>query len=137
MQVAVQSFENLYAALPVTQMQHLEEQAQAYIKALDQAIAQVLSPTVGKADNQLLMTDEVIPLYGVGPTPGAAMADYRSVVVEYYESLAEDAEMLGRALRKQLELLRQVFVLAEQGVYTNCPVKDRVDSTRAAVNRRR
>ena len=112
----VQPFEHLYAALPATQRQRLDKQAQAYIKALDQAIAQILSPTIGRADDQFLMTDEIIPLYGVGPTPEAAMADYRSVVVEYCESLVEDAEVLGRALRKQLDLLRHVFVLAEQGL---------------------
>jgi hypothetical protein len=41
------------------------------------------------------------------------MADYRSVVVEYHESLEEDAEELGRVLQEQLELLRQIFSLLE------------------------
>jgi len=114
--IAVRPFENLYTALPVTQRQRLDKQARAYTKALDRAIAKVLSPTIGRADDQFLMADEIIPLYGVGLTPDAAMADYRSVVVEYYESLVEDAQVLGDALREQLDVLRQVLVLAEQAV---------------------
>jgi len=114
--IAVRPFENLYTVLPVTQRQRLDKQARAYTKALDQSIAQVLSPTIGRADDQFLMTDEIIPLYGVGLTPEAAMADYRSVVVEYYESLVEDVQVLGHTLREQLNVLRQVFTLAEQGV---------------------
>jgi hypothetical protein len=111
---AVQSFVDVYSSLPVKQRRRLDEKAQAYIHALDQAIAKVLSPTVGKMDDQFLITDEIIPLYGVGTTPQEAMADYRSVVVEYYESLEEDVEELGDALRKQLEMLRQVFALVER-----------------------
>jgi hypothetical protein len=110
----VQSFVNTYTSLPVKQRKRLEEEAQAYIQALDQAIAQVLSPTIGRSEGQFLVTDEIIPLYGVGPSPEEAMADYRSVVVEYYESLEEDADELGQALQKQLELLRQVFSLLEK-----------------------
>ncbi len=112
--LGVQSFVNTYTSLPVKQRKRLEEEAQAYIQALDQAIAQVLSPTIGRSEGQFLVTDEIIPLYGVGPSPEEAMADYRSVVVEYYESLEEDADELGQALQKQLELLRQVFSLLEK-----------------------
>jgi hypothetical protein len=111
----VQPFMSLYTSLPVAQRRRLEAQAQAYIQALDRAIAQVLAPTIGRADGQFLVTDEIIPLYGVGPTPEAAMADYRSVVVEYYESLIEDAARLGHVLHNQLEVLQQVFTLVEQG----------------------
>lgn len=110
----VQSLVDTYKSLPVRQRRRLEEKAQAYIQALDQAIAEVLSPTIGRSQGQFLVTDEVIPLYGVGPSPEEAMADYRSVVVEYYESLEEDAEELGRALREQLELLRQAFSLLDK-----------------------
>jgi hypothetical protein len=112
--LGVQSFVNTYTSLPVKQQKRLEEKAQAYVQALDQAIAQVLSPTIGRSEGQFLVTDDVIPLYGMGPSPEEAMADYRSVVVEYYESLEEDAEELGHALRKQLELLRQISSLLEK-----------------------
>ncbi len=50
-----------------------------YIKALDQTIAQVLSPTIGRPEDQFLVTDEVIPLYGAGPSPEEAMADSMSL----------------------------------------------------------
>ena len=109
-----QSLVNTYMSLPVKQRKHLERKAQSYIQALDQAIIQVLSPAIGKSDDQFLVTDDVIPLYGVGVSPEEAMADYRSVVVEYYESLEEDAEELEQALREQLRLLRQVFSLLEK-----------------------
>jgi len=110
----MQSFANMYASLSVKQRKRLEEKVQEYIKALDQAIAQILSPTIGRSEDQFLITDELIPLYGVGPSPEEAMADYRSVVVEYYESLEEDTEELGRSLREQLEVLRRVFSLVEK-----------------------
>ena len=112
--LTVRSFVDLYTSLPVKQQKQLEEKAQSYIDALDQAIAHVLSPDLGKADDQFLVTDDLIPLYGVGATPQEAMADYRSVVVEYYESLEEDVEELGSSLRKQLEVLRQVFSRLEE-----------------------
>ena len=112
--LAVQSFVDIYTSLPVKQQKHLEEKAQAYVKALDQAIARFLSPTIGRSEDQFLITDEIIPLYGVGPRPEEAMADYRSVVVEYYESLEEDAEELGRSLQEQLDLLRQLFSFVEE-----------------------
>jgi hypothetical protein len=60
----VQSFVNTYSSLPVKQQRRLEEKAQAYIRALDRAIAQVLSPTVGRSGNQFLVKDQVIPLTG-------------------------------------------------------------------------
>lgn len=41
------------------------------------------------------------------------MEDYRSVVIEYYEGLEEDADELDSALKKQLEILRQIFAHAE------------------------
>jgi hypothetical protein len=103
-----------YTSLPVKQQKRLEEKAKTYIEALDQAIAQVLAPTIGRSEGQFLVTDDVIPLYGVGPGPEEAMADYRSVVVEYYESLEDDVKELGHTLQGQLELLRQVFSLLEK-----------------------
>jgi hypothetical protein len=60
-----------------------------------------------------LMRDEKIPLYGVGKTPQVAMDDYRSVIVEYYESLEADADHLGEILNKQLATLRKVFTMLE------------------------
>jgi len=107
-------FVNTYNALPAKQKRRLEEEALGYVRALDDAIAKVLSPSVGKSEDQFLVTDEIVPLYGVGPTPEEAMADYRSVVVEYYESLEEDSENLGPVLREQLEALRRLFSLLEE-----------------------
>ncbi|MDZ7696677.1 MAG: hypothetical protein U5R49_07065 [Deltaproteobacteria bacterium] len=41
------------------------------------------------------------------------MDDYRSVIVEYYESLDADADHLGAALREQLATLSKVFAMLE------------------------
>jgi len=109
-----QPFANLYRSLPVQAQKRLQETARGYVKALDRAIAEVLSPVAGRSGDLFLVADEIIPLYGVGPTPEAAAADYRSVVVEYYESLQEDAGELADVLREQLEVLRQVLALAER-----------------------
>ncbi len=105
------SFVEIYASLPSWQQKDLEDRAQSYLAALDQAIVTVLAPTIGKNHEQYMVTDDVIPLYGVGTTPQEAMADYRSVVVEYYESLEQDAQELAPPLSRQLELLRRVMAL--------------------------
>ena len=102
------------AALPARQQKRLADEARLYYQALDQAIGKILAPSVGRAGDQFMAVDEVIPLYGIGATPDEAMADYRSVVVEYYESLEEDADALGQALRGQLAVLRLVFAQVDQ-----------------------
>jgi hypothetical protein len=108
-----QGFIQKYKSLPHKQQKNLEEIAGSYISALDRAIMQVLSPSVGKSDNQFLVTDEFIPLYGIGATPEEAMEDYRSVVIEYYENLESDSEDLTTSLQGQLEILRRIFVMIE------------------------
>jgi hypothetical protein len=39
------------------------------------------------------------------------IAPYRSVIVEYYETLEADADHLGEILSKQLAILRKVFAM--------------------------
>ena len=99
-----------YEYLPAQRRLKIIEQARDYVTELDQAIGRVLSPTVGPSGDHYLAMDNVIPLYGVGPTAREAMDDYRSVAVEYYESLEEDAAELGEPLQHQLDILRQIFV---------------------------
>jgi hypothetical protein len=106
-------FENL-AGLPACQQQRLVDEVRHYYHALDRAIGRVLAPSVGRTGDQFMVADEVIPLYGVGATPEEAMADYRSVVIEYCEGLEEDADELGQALQGQLAVLRQVFAQVDQ-----------------------
>jgi len=103
------------AALPMRQQKRLADEARTYYQALDRAIGRILAPSVGRTGDQFMAVDEVIPLYGVGATPDEAIADYRSVVVEYYESLEEDVDELGQALQGQLAVLRQVFGQVDQG----------------------
>ena len=105
----------LVEALPSRQRQSLVQEAQTYITALDRAIAAVLAPTVGRADDRYLVADDLVPLYGVGVTAREAMADYRSVVVEYYEDLEASAAELTNPLREQLDLLRRIFTAIEKG----------------------
>jgi len=99
----------VYADLPAQQRRRIERQIGGYVKALAQAIDAVLEPTLGRSGSGYVASDETIPLYGVGATPGEAMQDYRSVVVEYYEGLEADADMLGEEQRRQLAVLRRVF----------------------------
>jgi len=103
----------LYESLPREHRRSLIQQAENYVAALDRAIARHLAPTVDRDGDNYLVTDEVIPLYGVGPTVEEAMEDYRSALVEYYETLEESADRLAERLREQLELLRQVFAPQE------------------------
>jgi hypothetical protein len=105
------SFVDIFTSLPAWQQKELEDRAQSYLAALDHAIVTVLAPTIGRSEEQYLVADDSIPLYGVGATPQEAMADYRSVVVEYYESLEQDALELAPPLSHHLELLRRVMAL--------------------------
>ncbi len=98
-----------YEYLPAQRRLKIIEQAKDYVAELDQAIGRVLSPTVGPSGDHYLAMDNVIPLYGVGPTAREAMDDYRSVVVEYYESLEEGKSDLAEHLQEQLSLLRKIF----------------------------
>jgi hypothetical protein len=91
-----------------------EKESRNYFDALDAGIADILSPAVGRTENQFLVADEHIPLYGVGATPEEAMDDYRSVVISYYESLEEDSSELDADLLFRLEILRQVFERTER-----------------------
>lgn len=107
------SISDIFRDLPSRAQQRLAEEAWRYQQALDQAIGSVLAPTIGRSGDEFIVVDEVVPLYGVGATPQEAMEDYRSVVVEYYESLEEDADELGPSLRNQLDVLRRVFALVD------------------------
>lgn len=107
------SFFDMYSVLPKTRQKQLEKSTRSYFASLDAAIADKLSPTVGKTEDRFLVCDDIIPLYGIGDTPQEAMEDYRSVLIEYYEGLEEEEDELDSALKKQLEILRQVFAHAE------------------------
>lgn len=109
-----QRLSTLYGSLPRQRRRSLLMQAEEYVTSLDKAIAQYLAPEVDRDGDNYLVTDEIIPLYGVGSTVEEALDDYRSALVEYYETLEEDADRLAKHLREQLELLRQVFALSEE-----------------------
>lgn len=112
-QLNTQPFIDVYATLPTGVQAHLWAEAAQMQAALDRAIAIILQPTIARTVDTFLMRDEIIPLYGTGKTPQAALDDYRSVIVEYYESLEADADHLGENLRKQLVTLRKVFAQLE------------------------
>ena len=106
---------NLYQILPTQQRQQIVRKAQDYVLALDRAINAVLAPTVrwDEAQGQYVALDDVIPLYGVGSTVKEALDEYRSVVVEYYESLEENEAQLSDWLKEQFVTLRQIFARLE------------------------
>lgn len=112
-QLAAQPFFDIYTSLPTDAQARLRNEAAQVQAALDRAIHMILQPTVARSGDEFLTCDEVIPLYGMGKTPQAAMDDYRSVLVEYYESLEADADHLGEVLQAQLAILRKVFALLE------------------------
>jgi len=112
-QINIQPFIDVYATLPTGAQARLCAEAAQVQAALDRAIMVILQPTIARSADAFLMRDEQIPLYGVGETPQAALDDYRSVIVEYYESLEVDADHLGETLREQLATLRKVFAMLE------------------------
>ena len=107
-------FFELYKSLPINQQKLLKHQAQTLLARFDRALTQVLSPVISKTEHEYIVSDEVIPLYGVGITPQDAMTDYRSVVAEYYYGLEQDEHLLAPQLKKQLDLLRHLFSLVEE-----------------------
>jgi hypothetical protein len=109
-----QRLSTLYGSLPRQRRHSLLTQAEEYVASLDKAIARYLAPDVDRDGENYLVTDEIIPMYGVGPTVEEAMDDYRSALVEYYDTLEEDADRLAKHLREQLELLHRVFALSEE-----------------------
>lgn len=115
--VAELQISQLYQGLPRQQRKRVAQTVYDYVAALEKAINTILAPTVGwsKSQGQYLATDEVIPLYGVGSTAKEALEEYRSVVVEYYESLEEDEAELSQHLKEQLTILRQIFSRLEEG----------------------
>jgi len=106
----------ILACLPQEQRERVSAQVAVYVQALDQAIEAVLKPTIGRSESGFVISDSIIPLYGVGTTPKEAMEDYRSAVVEYYESLLADRAELGETLVRQLDVLQRVFDLANNGL---------------------
>lgn len=112
-QMNTQPFFDIYATLPAGVQVRLQAEATQVQSALDRAIMAILQPTVARSADSFLVRDEIIPLYGIGQTPQAAMDDYRSVVVEYYESLEADADQIAESLQVQLGILRRVFALLE------------------------
>lgn len=108
-----QPFFDIYATLPAGAQVRLQAEATQVQSALDRAIMAILQPTVARSTDSFLVRDEIIPLYGIGQTPQAAMDDYRSVVVEYYESLEADADRIAESLQVQLGILRRIFALLE------------------------
>jgi len=103
------SVSHIYSLFSTKRQTQNEKEGRDYFDALDAGIADILSPAVGRTENQFLVADEHIPLYGVGATPEEAMDDYRSVVISYYESLEEDSSELNADLLCRLEILRQVL----------------------------
>lgn len=63
-----------------------------------------------RSTDSFLVHDEIIPLYGIGQTPQAAMDDYRSGRSRYYESLEADADRIAESLQVQLGILRRDYL---------------------------
>jgi len=105
----------LWRTLPAKQRERVAREVLSSIDALDREINRVLRPSLGRSESGYLVSDDLIPLYGVGASPTEAMDDYRSVVVEYFEDLEADAANLGPELQRHLELLRPVVATLNEG----------------------
>lgn len=57
-------------------------------------------------DGTIIITDDIINMYGVGDTITEAIKDYKDTIKEYYKDLKENEGMLGHNLRQHLEYLR-------------------------------
>jgi hypothetical protein len=65
--------------------------------------------TVEWDEDHYLVSDETVNMYGTGTTVEEAMAEYRSMLVEYYEGLLDQPESLSPRLKRHLTLLHRVF----------------------------
>ncbi len=108
-QAEYETLSRLYGSLPARERKGLLRQAERRAEALDAAIARYIPTTVEWDQDHYLISDETVNMYGVGATVGEALAEYRSMLVEYYEGLAEHPESLSARLREHLALLRKIF----------------------------
>lgn len=60
--------------------------------------------------SDILVSDSVMHLYGVGATLEEALADYESMLLEHHEHLRENAHRLAPRLRQQLRYLNFLLV---------------------------
>ena len=61
-------------------------------------------------DNTIIITDDIINMYGVGDTITEAIKDYKSVVLSYFDDLKLNEKKLGQPLKTHLNYLKDMIV---------------------------
>ncbi len=63
--------------------------------------------SIEKDENNIVVTDYIIHMYGVGNDIQSAIEDYKISIKAYFEELEEEESNLGDNLRNQLCYLRE------------------------------
>ncbi len=109
-----EKFNRLYDRLPPRQRYLLIRQAESYAATVDRLIARLLPVKVEEGGEGYIVSDDIVEMYGTGPTVEEAMNDYRVALLDCYESLLETEGELSDTLQKRLDFLKRIFEPAEQ-----------------------
>jgi hypothetical protein len=104
----------LYDILPPKQRHRLMEQAERYAATVESLIVSLLPVRVEAGDEGYTVSDDVVGIYGTGPSTEEAMADYQAALLDCYESLLENEGQLSDTLQKRLDILKHILDPEEQ-----------------------
>ena len=99
----------LYDGLPPRQRHLLVQQAESYAATVDRLITRLLPVKVEEGGEGYIVSDDIVEMYGSGPTVEEAMADYKVALLDCYESLIETESELSDTLQKRLDFLKRIF----------------------------
>ena len=63
--------------------------------------------SIEKDENNIVITDYIVNMYGVGNDIQSAIEDYKNSIKAYFEELKEEENNLGDDLKQQLNYLRK------------------------------
>ncbi len=69
--------------------------------------------TIGIDENEIVVTDYIVHMYGVGNDEQEAIEDYKISIKAYLEELQEDEDRLGSNLQQHLYYLRSKLMRFE------------------------
>ncbi len=69
--------------------------------------------TIQTDEDAIIITDDIVYMYGVGNTPQEAIEDYKISIKAYFEELQENEDRLGNNLKQHLYYLHNTLMQFE------------------------
>lgn len=85
------------------------------LKHVRYGLREPINITVQVLPDRVIVSDDVIDMYGVGPTVNDALDEYRSALIKFFEWLIRHEESLGGDLPERLAWLRDHLIVTEPG----------------------